>query len=61
MDYNLGISIFSGQLKKALDENMLEKYQERLQEESISMAELPDLVKYVKHFKYSLYFQIVFK
>ena len=48
-------------MRKALDENMLQKYQERLQEESISMAELPDLVKYVRYFKYSLNCQIGFK
>ena len=41
--------IFSGQLRKALDSKMMEKYQERLQDESIKLAELPDLVKYVSH------------
>lgn len=44
--------MISGQLKKALDESTIAKYQERLQDESIKMAELPDLVQYVHHFMY---------
>ncbi|XP_065065787.1 E3 ubiquitin-protein ligase RNF216-like [Rhopilema esculentum] len=39
-------SIFPlSQLEKALDSSMFDKYQERLQEESLKMAELPDLVR----------------
>ena len=39
-------STLSGQLRLVLSDDMMKKYQERLQDESIKMAELPDLVKY---------------
>ena len=39
--------LLTGQLKKVLPENLVEKYQERLQDESLKMVDLPNLVRYV--------------
>lgn len=41
--------IFSviGQLDKALPANILDKYNDRVQEESINLAALDDLVRYI--------------
>ena len=39
--------LLTGQLKKVLPENLVDKYQERLQDESLKMVDLPNLVRYV--------------